>query len=216
MSNVDVELVCKAATVMANAVASLQQFSGAPGVLQANCTTVAELMSCLGGNWKCPLFKKYFPGWNMPEFAANYVGVYSGGTVTVPVKFVSDYAAERSSPLRHAPTSPCDRLGARCNNDTGMCIRFACVDLSNLWSEPAYPTGLYWADGWRVNDSAAATGLPVFTESNWNQLSVRTFVQEAPATQLAGLLVGGVLTVATAVACVVATRKFNAVWRLET
>lgn len=212
----DVALVCKAATVLANAVAKLQHFDGPAGVLEVNCSTVADLMGCLGGDWKCGLFKKYFPNWNMPEFAANYVGVYAGGTVTVPVKFVSDFAAELSSPLRDALVSPCERLGARCNNDTGMCIRSACVDLSRLWNEPAFPTGLYWADGWRVNDSAAASALPVFTESNWNQLSVRTFLQEAPATQLASLLVGGVLTLATAVVCVVATRKFNAVWRLDT
>ncbi len=216
LDNVDVDLVCKAATLLANAVATLQGF--AQPQLQVNCSTVVDLMACLAGSWNCPQFAQSFPGQSFQEYPGNYAGVWNGWSMTYPVKYVQDWAAVRSALANAAAPapSPCAQIGAPCNNNTGRCIRNQCYDLSLTWYAPAVSPVFYWDGHWRVrNDSAADAALPVFVESNWNALQVRTFHQEHPAAQLGGLVAGVALTLFATVVCVVATRKFNAVWRVE-
>lgn len=214
--NVDATLVCNASTVLARAVASLMLFNEPPtaATLAANCTLVQRLLECLADSWHCPMMQDYFRGFNMPEYPSNTAGVHQDNSFSVPVKFVHDVAAEWSA--RTVPPSPCGS-GDRCkahNDSQGLCIRGTCVDVSRAWFADAFSPAIGWMDGyWHVTDTNAA--VPVFTESNWNHLGVRVFPAEAPAVQLASLLVGGLLTVATALLCVLATRSFNRAWRLE-
>ena len=114
---------------------------------------------------------------------------------------------------RAAPEpSHCPVVGDPCVNKTGRCIHNKCYDLDLTWYAPAISPALS-ADGyWRVHNIST---LPIFTESDWAALQVRTFKQEDLGVQLGGLVAGFALTVITAVVCVVATRKFNAVWRVE-
>jgi hypothetical protein len=213
LDNVDAALVCKAASLIASTVAKLQGFDRAD--VDVNCTTVTTLLRCLAGSWSCPQFAESFPGTSFQEFPGNYAGVWNGWSMTLPIKFVQDWAVVHST-LANAgapPPSPCPSIGQPCNNRTGRCIRNQCYDLGLTWYVPAVTPALSVVNNKYVvaNDSS----LPVFAESNWNLLQVRTFRQEDPGVQLGGLVAGFALTVVTAVVCVVATRKFNAVWRVE-
>ena len=65
--------------------------------MEVNCTTVAALMECLAGSWSCPMFAESFPGVPVPEFPANYAGVYNGWGMTLPIKFVQDWGTVHSA-----------------------------------------------------------------------------------------------------------------------
>jgi hypothetical protein len=219
LHNVDTALVCRAATLLAHTIASLQEYHVPPSTaaLQVNCTRIAQYMGCLTGSWSCAMFKPYFPNWQMPEFVANYAGVFDFSSVSVPIKFLHDVASELSNPFRaNPPIDECDthKPDSLCMNNTGRCVRGVCVDMTLVMYVHAVSPAMYVEDRiWKVNSSD--TTSPVFTESNWAQLSVRVFPAESPAVQFVGVFTGVAMTVLVAILCVVATRKFNRVWRLE-
>ena len=58
-ANLDVKLVCKAASTIATSIADLQEFPE-KRALFANCSYVEELLYCFTTDYKCPLFSKIF------------------------------------------------------------------------------------------------------------------------------------------------------------
>lgn len=228
LANVDSDLVCKAANVLARAVASLQGFNdttiAAVADFSVNCSLVDDLISCLAKSWNCSMMKDYLGEQLQVEYPSNYVGVWNRGGFSIPVKFVHDIIAERSAfanPTVEKPEPLCERVQYPCGNDTGRCIRNKCVDLGLVWYVPGWSSGIEWSNGpvpswgWHVVDTSVNNTLPVFVESNWNSLSLRTFVQEDPAVQFVSVLFGVSFTIIASLLCLIATRKFNAVWRVE-
>ncbi|CAL0301415.1 unnamed protein product [Lupinus luteus] len=217
LSNVNSSAVVAAASLVARTLYILASETkdvqdSALTSINVNVSLVEQLMGCLLGcdpGLSCELVKKYIsPASTCP---GHYVGViqdepsstpYSGYINDVP-RFIWNFLADRTSISReHNGSSNCQN---GCNGRDEVCIKAeidgkgACV-LSTTRYVPAYSTRLKFESGvWTVlpansSDSMGAVD-PVWTESNWNSISMRIYTIQVAAYDRLVLFVGVILTV---------------------
>jgi nicastrin len=192
--NVKPQLVCDAAAVLAEAVAALQGY-GTRVPVSVNCSLVTTLLQCFAQDWRCDLFREYLPAMkDAPEFPSAYSGVFQGTAVLRPqIKLLHDLVTEINTPLV-VPNKTCGR-NADCFEQAELysCIRGRCVDKSN---------SRYWEALTPVFFNASLesdVSQPFFVESDWSDVSMRLFEQDAPSSQLLTFLTGLLLTAAVTV-----------------
>ncbi len=194
--NADMQMVCNAASVLAEAVATLQEYP-VKMPISVNCSLATELLSCFSHDWRCPLFVRYLPFMQQaPEFPSNYAGVFQGqSNMKLPIKLLHDMVTEINTPFV-VPDKLCGRNADCFNNvDLYSCIRGACVDKTYTRYWDAVTPVLF-------NYSRASdVSLPFFTESDWSDVSMRLMEVDSPVAQVitfvAGLFVTSVATVAS-------------------
>ncbi|KAF1891248.1 hypothetical protein Lal_00001390 [Lupinus albus] len=180
--------------------------------INVNVSLVEQLMGCLldcDPGLSCELVKKYIsPASTCPS---HYVGViqdepsstpYAGYINDVP-RFIWNFLADRTSISReHNDSSNCQN---GCNGRDEVCIKAeidgkgVCV-LSTTRYVPAYSTRLKFESGvWNVlpTNSSDSMGVvdPVWTESNWNSISMRIYTIQVAAYDHLVLFVGVILTI---------------------
>ena len=200
--NVNPQLVCDAAAVLAEAVAALQVYPARVPVA-VNCSLATELLRCFAQDWRCPLFREYLPAMrDAPEFPSAYAGVFQGlGAMRPQIKLLHDLATEINTPLV-VPNKTCGR-NADCFEQAELysCIRGRCLlkSHSSYW-EAVSPVFF--------NESLASDpALPYFVESDWSDVSMRLFEQDAPTTQLLTFAAGLLLTAAVTAASWLVARR---------
>lgn len=178
--------------------------------VKVNTSLVDELLGCLLNcepGMSCDLVKQYISPFSICP--SHYVGVIQGEPSSEPFlgyvgdvsRFVWNFMADKTStPLKNV--SPCSE---NCSKTGGVCIKQeidgkgVCV-ISTTRYVPAYSTRLkYESESWSVlpvnsSDPMGAVD-PVWTESNWNVISLRVYsVQSAAYDRL--ILVAGVAVTA--------------------
>ncbi|XP_057971438.1 nicastrin isoform X2 [Malania oleifera] len=191
--------------------------------ISANISLVEELMGCLlncNPGLSCELVKNYIA--STSTCPNNYVGVVLGepsstpfaGVISDVSRFVWNFLADRTSfPSEHTSSycpQDCSKIG-------GVCIRAEtdgkgdCV-ISTTRYVPAYSTRLkFESKTWVVlpPNSSDITEMmdPVWTESNWEQISLRAYaVQDLAYDRL--IMLGGFAVTASAYIAIVITRAF--------
>ncbi|XP_071696314.1 nicastrin isoform X2 [Rutidosis leptorrhynchoides] len=158
--------------------------------VKVNTTLVDELLSCLLScelGLSCDLVKQYiYPFSTCPS---HYVGVIQGEPSSVPYlnyvgdvsRFVWNFMADKTS-TQVKNVSPCS---GNCTKTGGVCIKQeidgkgVCV-ISKTRYIPSYSTRLkYDSETWSVLPSSSSDPMgavdPIWTESNWNTISLRVY-----------------------------------------
>ncbi|KAE9594414.1 putative nicastrin [Lupinus albus] len=217
LSNVNSSAVVAAASLVARTLYILASETkdvqdSALTSINVNVSLVEQLMGCLldcDPGLSCELVKKYIsPASTCPS---HYVGViqdepsstpYAGYINDVP-RFIWNFLADRTSISReHNDSSNCQN---GCNGRDEVCIKAeidgkgVCV-LSTTRYVPAYSTRLKFESGvWNVlpTNSSDSMGVvdPVWTESNWNSISMRIYTIQVAAYDHLVLFVGVILTI---------------------
>ncbi|KAI3813796.1 hypothetical protein L1987_18531 [Smallanthus sonchifolius] len=191
--------------------------------VKVNTSLVDELLGCLLNcepGLSCELVNHYIsPSSTCPS---HYVGVIQGdpsepfiGYVGDVPRFVWNFMADKTSgPLKNV--GPCSE---NCSQTGGVCIKQeidgkgVCV-ISTTRYVPAYSTRLkYESESWTVlppnSSDPMGAADPVWTESNWNTISLRVYsVQGASYDHL--ILVAGVAVTALSYLLIVIIKSFIA------
>ncbi|KAK1439308.1 hypothetical protein QVD17_05124 [Tagetes erecta] len=189
-------------------------------LIKVNTSLVDELLGCLLScepGLSCELVKHYIsPSSTCPS---HYVGVIEGNPTEpfvgdVP-RFVWNFLADKTSGLLKN-VGPCSE---NCSQTGGVCIKQeldgkgVCV-ISTTRYVPAYSTRLKYESGsWTVlplnSSDPMEAADPVWTESNWNTISLRVYsVQGAAYDRL--VLVAGVAVTALSYLLIVVIKAFIA------
>ncbi|CAA3027034.1 nicastrin isoform X2 [Olea europaea subsp. europaea] len=215
LSNVNSSAIVTAASLVARTLYLLanDQNASAINAINVNASLVEELLGCLLNckpGSSCELMKHYIsPSATCPS---HYVGVILGEPSSVPYpayvsdvsRFVWNFLASKTSIFSRNITSACPN---DCNGVGELCIREEadgkgiCV-ISTTRYVPAYSTRLKYESGsWTVlpyNSSEEMSAAdPVWTESNWDTISLRVYKVQNTAYDGLILLSGIVVTVLT-------------------
>lgn len=215
LSNVNSSAIVAAASLVARTLYLLasDQNASAINAINVNASLVEELLGCLLNcepGLSCELVKHYIsPSATCPS---HYVGVVLGEPSSVPYpayvsdvsRFVWNFLAVKTSISSRNTSSACPK---DCNGVGELCIREEadgkgiCV-ISTTRYVPAYSTRLKYESGsWTVlpynsSDEMSAAD-PVWTESNWDTISLRVYKVQNAAYDGLILLLGMVVTVST-------------------
>ncbi|KAL0669186.1 hypothetical protein Bca4012_031890 [Brassica carinata] len=231
LSNVNSSSVVAAASVVARTLyilatgskdtSSSATSSSALGSIHVNASFVEELLACLLScepGLSCNLVKDYISPTN--TCPGNYAGVMSGepssnpylGSVSDVSRFLWNFLAEKTSVQKGNTTSSCSK--GTCSRTDQVCIKAesnkegTCV-VSTTRYVPAYSTRLKYADGaWTIlpQNTSDSMGMvdPVWTESNWNTISVQVYTVQHSAYDNAVLVAGITVTLLAYIGIMVA------------
>ncbi|XP_013637439.1 PREDICTED: nicastrin [Brassica oleracea var. oleracea] len=231
LSNVNSSSVVAAASVVARTLyilatgskdtSSSATSSSALGSIHVNASFVEELLACLLScepGLSCNLVKDYISPTN--TCPGNYAGVMSGepssnpylGYVSDVSRFLWNFLAEKTSVQKGNTTSSCSK--GTCSRTDQVCIKAesnkegTCV-VSTTRYVPAYSTRLKYADGaWTIlpQNTSDSMGMvdPVWTESNWNTISVQVYTVQHSAYDNAVLVAGITVTLLAYIGIMVA------------
>ncbi|KAF8050660.1 hypothetical protein N665_1911s0005 [Sinapis alba] len=213
LSNINSSSVVAAASVVARTLYILASDSkdSALGSIHVNASFVEELLACLLScepGLSCNLVKDYISPTN--TCPGNYAGVMSGepsskpylGSVSDVSRFLWNILAEKTSVQKGNTTSSCSK--GTCSKTDEVCIKAesnkegTCV-VSTTRYVPAYSTRLKYNDGaWTIlpQNTSDSMGMvdPVWTESNWNTISVQVYTVQHSAYDNAVLAAGITVT----------------------
>ncbi|GAB2212538.1 hypothetical protein Drorol1_Dr00020511 [Drosera rotundifolia] len=192
-------------------------------VINVNTSLVEELLLCLlscDPGLSCRLVREYIlPTSNCPS---SYVGVILGEPSATPYpgqasdisRFIWNFLADKTSGRKGNSFSSCVQ---GCNSSSDLCVKSEidgkgiCVTSTTRYV-PAYSTRLRFdSDAWTVlpPNSSDPMGMvdPVWTESNWEVISLRVYtMQDATYDQL--ILLGGIALTMLSYVAIVATKTF--------
>ncbi|KAL2499032.1 Nicastrin [Abeliophyllum distichum] len=225
LSNVNSSAIVAAASLVARTLYLLASDHNASAInaINVNASLVEELLGCLLNcepGLSCELVKHYIsPSATCPSY---YVGVVLGEPSSVPYpgyvsdvsRFVWNFLADKTSISSKNTSSACPK---DCSGLGELCIREeadgkgVCV-ISTTRYVPAYSTRLNYESGsWTVlpynssDDMSAAD--PVWTESNWDTISLRVYkVQNAAYDGL--ILLSGIVVTVLSYLLILITRTF--------
>ncbi|XP_022843240.1 nicastrin-like [Olea europaea var. sylvestris] len=215
LSNVNSSAIVAAASLVARTLYLLasDQNASAINAINVNASLVKELLGCLlncDPGLSCELVKHYIsPSETCPS---HYVGVVLGEPSALPYpayvsdvsRFVWNFLADKTSISSRNTSSACPK---DCKGVGELCIREeadgkgVCI-ISTTRYVPAYSTRLKYESGsWTVlpynsSDDMSAVD-PVWTESNWDTISLRVYKVQNAAYDGLILLLGIVVTVLT-------------------
>ncbi|XP_076951630.1 nicastrin-like [Bidens hawaiensis] len=216
-------LVARTLYVLANNNTNLSDSS--LNSVKVNSSLVDELLGCLLScepGLSCELVNRYIASSSICP--SHYVGVIQGdpakpffGYVGDISRFVWNYMAEKTSGLLKN-AGPCSE---NCSQTGGVCIKQeidgkgVCV-ISTTRYVPAYSTRLKYeseSDSWSVlppnSSDPMGAADPVWTESNWNTISLRVYsIQGAAYDRL--ILACGVIVTALSYILIVIIKAFIA------
>ncbi|KAK6927808.1 hypothetical protein RJ641_006399 [Dillenia turbinata] len=215
-TNINSSSIIVAASIVARSLYILAHQSkdlstSALSAINVNASLIEELIDCLvkcEPGLSCSLVRSYISPRN--ACPSNYVGVVLGEPSSTPPpeyvtdisRFVWNFLAERTSRPHENATSACPD---DCRNTGDVCIKTetdgkgVCVTSTTRYV-PAYSTRLkYESEGWNIlpADSSDPMGMvdPVWTESNWDVITLRLYAVEDAAYDRLVLLGGCTLTV---------------------
>ncbi|KAL9260598.1 Nicastrin-like protein [Drosera capensis] len=192
-------------------------------VINVNTSLVEELLACLlscDPGLSCRLVREYIsPTSNCPS---SYVGVMLGEPSATPYpgqasdisRFIWNFLADKTSGRKGNSISSCVQ---GCNSSADICVKSEidgkgiCVTSTTRYV-PAYSTRLRFdSDAWTVLplNSSDPMGMvdPIWTESNWEVLSLRVYaMQDATYDQL--ILLGSITLTMLSYVAIVATKTF--------
>ncbi|CAI9110265.1 OLC1v1010259C1 [Oldenlandia corymbosa var. corymbosa] len=190
--------------------------------ITVNASLVDELLGCLlkcEPGFSCELVKRYIsPSTACPS---HYVGVMQGEPSSSPYleyvgdvsRFVWNFLAEKTSMPSKNSSSTCPK---DCSGTGEVCIRVetdgkgVCV-MSSTRYVPAYSTRLkFEEDSWKLlpnNSDVTGAADPVWTESNWDTITLRVYTTQDSAYDRLILMLGIIVTLMAYVAILV-TRSF--------
>ncbi|KAL8200261.1 hypothetical protein R6Q57_011600 [Mikania cordata] len=213
LSNINSSAIVAAASLVARTLYFLASNStdlsdSSLNSVKVNSSLVDELLGCLLNcepGLSCDLVNQYIsPSSTCPS---HYVGVIQGdpsepfiGYVGDVPRFVWNFMADKTSGLLKN-IGPCSE---NCSQTGGVCIKQEidgkgiCV-ISTTRYVPAYSTRLkYEAEGWIVlppnSSDPMGAADPIWTESNWNTISLRVYSVQGAAYDHLILVVGVAVT----------------------
>ncbi|KAI8074161.1 Nicastrin-domain-containing protein [Gongronella butleri] len=202
--------ICGLATASARTVYD-NVFAGAPngtatggGNLTANCNLISELLDCLSANFSCAYMQQFFNVSGIGRIS-HYSSVYTFNNPQpqdIP-RFVLSYLGLVNGHAGTQPPKPCQSI-ADCPSGQ-YCFRQQCT-VSMTYYHPAYGTGLHF-DETRGQMVVADPTQPTFTESTWDEPSMRIFLVSSRKQQHIELVVGILWTLGS-VAVVFAGKRF--------
>ncbi|XP_074286610.1 nicastrin [Silene latifolia] len=215
-TNINSTSIVAAASLVARALYILASDTKSPntldlGFINVNTTLVESLLDCLvkcDPGLSCGLVKSYIQPSN--TCPSSYVGVIMGDPSSPPYpgyssdisRFIWNFLADRTSLKMENTSLNCQQ---NCSSTDQVCIKSetdqkgVCVRSTTRYV-PAYSTRLHYDSGsWKVlpPNSSDPMGVvdPVWTESNWDTISLRVYtVQNATYNRcilLAGLGITG-------------------------
>eukprot|EP01105_Mastigella_eilhardi_P018733 TRINITY_DN4364_c0_g1_i1.p1 TRINITY_DN4364_c0_g1~~TRINITY_DN4364_c0_g1_i1.p1 ORF type:complete len:666 (-),score=152.19 TRINITY_DN4364_c0_g1_i1:83-2080(-) len=175
------ETLCAGAGKLARALFELASPLQAPDSLQADCGLVSELWYCLTVNLKCRLFTNLIQNLTVDSAPSHYVGVfgysptsyYIGAPVKLVYSVLYNYTASARGQACEDGQKQCP-YGYTCIGSKGQrrCLQ------ASVYYHDAISTGFeYDGSWWKLSSDTSA---PVWTESNWNGLSLLTYQKDSP------------------------------------
>eukprot|EP01125_Pyxidicula_operculata_P021258 TRINITY_DN8113_c0_g1_i1.p1 TRINITY_DN8113_c0_g1~~TRINITY_DN8113_c0_g1_i1.p1 ORF type:complete len:644 (-),score=128.86 TRINITY_DN8113_c0_g1_i1:153-2084(-) len=171
--NVNLDKVCQSAQLLLNSIYAIaNDVDSAPSSYKVNCSLVYELMDCVALNDTCAEKMALVHVTTGEDYPVHYTGVYQSSR-TLHQKFIEDWVSDRAA--FNVTNITCDDSNKCGENE--FCSRSVCKQ-SATYKHPALSTnvrivpGELWSS-WEVIDE---TKDPVWTESNWIPLGLRTFL----------------------------------------
>jgi nicastrin len=174
--NIDSELVCNAATLLARSLLQLATTSTFNlSAVTANCSLVLSLIDCFTTNVTCSLLIQYIPELRTAVVRdptpSHYVGVW--GTLSLTSRFIHDFVFYATHYNRQP--SRCNQT-QDCQSNLGeVCLLGQCV-LSATYYHDAISVGLSYdpnaSPQWKITDPT----LPNWTEPYWGPIGMRLFL----------------------------------------
>ncbi|KAF3793757.1 Nicastrin [Nymphaea thermarum] len=222
-TNINTTSIVSAAAVVARALYILASSgsgfsSSILSSININASLVEELVACLltcEPGFSCKLARNFIIS---NEACPNhYVGVMLGSPVAVPSlenvgdtsRFIWNFLAERNSIRKASSNSSCSQ---GCTSPSEVCVgaetgKGVCVTSTTRYV-PAYSTRLKFENGWRLVATNAEDPLgevdPVWTESFWNSIGLRSYKVQSQTYDQLILWVGIALTISSYVAILAA------------
>ncbi|KAI7901564.1 Nicastrin-domain-containing protein [Cokeromyces recurvatus] len=195
--------ICNLVNSTANTIYRLASNSTVEAEISANCTLISSLLDCLTYNFSCPLMKEYF-NVTAVERISHYSSVYSFTNPQPDLlqrfafNFLAGVTGKSSSSSAHCYSIQDCKSGE-------YCIKQKCTASFTTYHE-AYGTGLQYDESTnkvKVIDPTKGT----WTESTWNDPSVRIFSVISKTHQVVELMVGLIWTI-TSIIIVFITKKY--------
>ncbi|TPX33177.1 hypothetical protein SmJEL517_g03817 [Synchytrium microbalum] len=191
LSNINITSLCAIANVTAKSLWGLASNDGValPSSVVVNCSFVAELVSCLAGNFSCPLIHGLIGATGVAH-VSNYPSVFAYDNPSAYTRFLKSLVAT----ITGTPGVNCSS-DADCTQPTGMCVSSTCIS-SQTFYHYAFGTGIKFnadASVWEVTDSTKGT----WVESRWYSTRSRLLLVSAPSIQIVQVVVGVLLTLIT-------------------
>ncbi|CAN8279000.1 unnamed protein product [Cochlearia groenlandica] len=229
LSNINSSSVVAAASVVARTLYILASgikdtSNPALGSINVNASFVEELLACLLScepGLSCNLMKDYISPAN--TCPGNYAGVIVGEPSSKPYlgyvgdvsRFLWNFLADKTSIQKGNTTSACSK--GVCSKTNEVCIKAetnkegTCV-VSTTRYVPAYSTRLKYNDGaWTIlpQNTSDPMGMvdPVWTESNWNTISVHVYTIQHSVYDNA-VLIAGITVTTFAYIAILVTKSF--------